>query len=737
MAYEVDGLQLSVTSTNAETTASELNSLITTLERLKSVVSNVDLSPVSKQLSDLSNATKNLDFSNLSGLKSLNALKNFTGAVDLSPLRIELERLSETVKNLDFSNLNALRNLNTTVNISAKTASSAAGAFSKLGSAFKRIIFYRVIRTIIKEITAAIKEGIDAVYTYSQATGGEFAQQMDAAASSMKYFKNSIGAALTPLIQSFLPVLIQVTDAVANFNNGLARFFAAWSGQSDEVMQAVKVQTQYKASVDDTTNSLKKMKDMTAGFDELNIISDTASAGGASANVSSSTGDNFVPVKLDFENDKFAQIGKWFKTYIGDLDNIWTYVKLIGIGFGIWLVIKTVLGFLTGTRGVLGGISADFTGLLNGIGKAATAIAVLGGLALVISSVTGLIDSFAKSGMTLPQALGLIGGALGIVTLAFAAMLGVMKLFKPSWQSIVGAAVVLGGLYLVLTSLSKILQTLNSDNFDLKKTIGGLSAVLGVIIGLVATLTAAAFILTSNPLALVGLLAITVAIVAVMKTVASTLPTILNAIGKFVSVVAPPFIKVLVTTESLVVNVVKVLKNSFISILNTITNNIERLSKIALNFIRNFGSAVEQSCKAIVRGLQSIVDFIKRMPVIGEVLKIGDSGIKKMRKLLGFAEGGYPQAGTLFYANEAGPELVGTIGGRTAVASNNEITGISNAVYSTGEAQLRAMEEQNSLLRSILAKTGISIDGKEIKNAYARAKLNSGAEIGTGGIVYG
>ena len=736
MAYEVDGLQLSVTSTNAETTASELNSLVTTLERLKSVVSNVDLSPVSKQLSDLSNATKNLDFSNLSGLKSLNALKNFTGAVDLSPLRIELERLSETVKNLDFSNLNALRNLNTTVNMSAKTASSAAGAFSKLGSAFKRIIFYRVIRTIIKEITAAIKEGIDAVYTYSQATGGEFAQQMDAAASSMQYFKNSIGAALTPLIQSFLPVLIQVTDAVARFNNALGRLFSAWSGKSTAV-QAVKTQIQYKSSIDDTTKSIKKMKDATAGFDELNIISDTASAGGGGANVSASTPDMFKTVDLDFKTDTFAKIGKWFKDYIGDLDSIWTYVKLIGIGFGAWFVIKTVLGFLTGTRRLLGGISADFTGLLNGIGKAATAIAVLGGLALVISSVTGLIDAFAKSGMTLPQALGLIGGALGIVTLAFAAMLGVMKLFKPSWQSIVGAAVVLGGLYLVLTSLSKILQTLNSDNFDLKKTIGGLSAVLGVIIGLVATLTAAAFILTSNPLALVGLLAITVAIVAVMKTVASTLPTILNAIGKFVSVVAPPFIKVLETTESLVVNVVKVLKNSFISILNTITNNIERLSKIALNFIRNFGSAVEQSCKAIVRGLQSIVDFIKRMPVIGEVLKIGDSGLKKMRNILGFADGGYPQAGTLFYAGEAGAELVGTIGGRTAVASNNEITGISNAVYSTGEAQLRAMQEQNSLLRSILAKTGISIDGKEIKNAYARAKLNSGAEIGTGGIVYG
>lgn len=48
-----------------------------------------------------------------------------------------------------------------------------------------------------------------------------------------------------------------------------------------------------------------------------------------------------------------------------------------------------------------------------------------------------------------------------------------------------------------------------------------------------------------------------------------------------------------------------------------------------------------------------------------------------------FASGGYPPSGEMFIAREAGPELVGRIGNRTAVANNDQITAaISSAVYS-------------------------------------------------------
>lgn len=51
--------------------------------------------------------------------------------------------------------------------------------------------------------------------------------------------------------------------------------------------------------------------------------------------------------------------------------------------------------------------------------------------------------------------------------------------------------------------------------------------------------------------------------------------------------------------------------------------------------------------------------------------------------LQGFASGGFPQEGQLFLANEGtAPEMVGTMGGRTAVATNADIVeGIRNGVY--------------------------------------------------------
>lgn len=75
----------------------------------------------------------------------------------------------------------------------------------------------------------------------------------------------------------------------------------------------------------------------------------------------------------------------------------------------------------------------------------------------------------------------------------------------------------------------------------------------------------------------------------------------------------------------------------------------------------------------------------------------GSGTILSMLKQMGFhqfAEGGYPETGQLFLAREAGPELIGTIGNRTAVANNDQITeGIAVATYN---AMARALAETGS-----------------------------------------
>lgn len=75
-----------------------------------------------------------------------------------------------------------------------------------------------------------------------------------------------------------------------------------------------------------------------------------------------------------------------------------------------------------------------------------------------------------------------------------------------------------------------------------------------------------------------------------------------------------------------------------------------------------------------------------------------------------YYNGGFPQSADLFYANENGvPELVGTMGGRTAVASGTEITGIRDAIQNAHEEEMSIMRRQNEILMGILQKEfGIS-----------------------------
>ena len=72
--------------------------------------------------------------------------------------------------------------------------------------------------------------------------------------------------------------------------------------------------------------------------------------------------------------------------------------------------------------------------------------------------------------------------------------------------------------------------------------------------------------------------------------------------------------------------------------------------------------------------------------------------------------------GELFVANESGPEFIGSIGGRTAVANNDQIVdGIAAGVATAMMAQNELLAQQNQLLLEILNKdTSISLDGREL-----------------------
>ena len=96
-----------------------------------------------------------------------------------------------------------------------------------------------------------------------------------------------------------------------------------------------------------------------------------------------------------------------------------------------------------------------------------------------------------------------------------------------------------------------------------------------------------------------------------------------------------------------------------------------------------------------------------------------------------FYNGGFPEKASLFFAGENGvPEILGTVGGKSAVASGAEITGIANAVYSTGQTEAALLMTAVSLLREIASKDmSVKIGDRDIARANRRGTKSLGMQL--------
>lgn len=105
------------------------------------------------------------------------------------------------------------------------------------------------------------------------------------------------------------------------------------------------------------------------------------------------------------------------------------------------------------------------------------------------------------------------------------------------------------------------------------------------------------------------------------------------------------------------------------------------LWKLIQNEINN----IERKVKTKPLKLTAKIDI--QNPVIKVPTSSGGSKLLGNIRAMAYAEGGFPVEGELFVAREAGPELVGSIGGKTAVANNDQIVsavsqGVAKAVSS-------------------------------------------------------
>ena len=139
-----------------------------------------------------------------------------------------------------------------------------------------------------------------------------------------------------------------------------------------------------------------------------------------------------------------------------------------------------------------------------------------------------------------------------------------------------------------------------------------------------------------------------------------------------------------------------------------------------------------------LKGFNKIVEWAANL--IGEdwggVKLVNEVSFKRI-PIPTYADGGFPEQGQMFIANEAGAEMVGSIGRRTAVANNDQIVAsVAGGVAEANEEQNALLREQNSLLRELLNKdNSVYLDGKPLTNSVEKYQRERGRVLITGGVI--
>lgn len=146
----------------------------------------------------------------------------------------------------------------------------------KVAGSLERILRYRTVNEFLKQIAKAFSEGVNNLYQYSKAVGTDFASSMDSAATSLQYFRNSVGAMTAPILNALIPVFDSLIDRIVEGVNWLNQLIAKMTGASSWT-KAIRQQKEYAEAAKD---SAAAQKQLLAGFDELNVISSTGSSSG-------------------------------------------------------------------------------------------------------------------------------------------------------------------------------------------------------------------------------------------------------------------------------------------------------------------------------------------------------------------------------------------------------------------------------------------------------------------------
>lgn len=580
------------------------------------------------------------------------------------------------------------------------------------------------IKTKVGEMNQAQKAQLRyyAIMTQVTTAQGDMARTLNAPANQLRILKaqltqasRALGNIFIPALNAVLPYAIAFLKAIRWIANELANLFGFtlpeidYSGVStgaDEVTD----------TLGDATDAANKFKSAMLGIDELNVLNNNNAATAASAGVSAGDLGLNLPTYDFLANLAESKASKIFEGWKKDLEptmawlkdnweDVLTTVKTIGAVLIAWKIGKGVAGIIeTLTKNPL-------------VGEIA--------LALSIAAITWKLATDANLGSSKQ----LLYAALNT---ALSGMLGAL-IFKSLLGGVIGLAF---GFAISIVAIS--FQKGTFGDWDSGKTFRVvLGAILGLAIGaMFGGVVGAVIGLVMG--ASIALATITFKDALAEKGTANKIfKTVIG--GMLGLIIGGMFGGIPGAVIGLIVGAgFSFAYASFESKLKDLTS-AKNLWKVALSAILGavigfaFGGVVG-AVVGLVFGLAlsfnlSSVDFDGEDRVkaafSGGGRKPTTSAGKVTNWASGYATGGYPDSGDVFVANESGPEMVGRIGSRTAVANGDQIvTAIRAGVY---DAVTAAMGSGSG---SGASSYKFEMDGREVATRVTKRQGSSGRMYG-------
>lgn len=270
-----------------------------------------------------------------------------------------------------------------------------------------------------------------AIMTQVTTAQGDMARTLEAPANQLRILQaqltqaaRAIGNIFIPALNAILPYAIAVVQVIREIANALANLagFKLTEVDYSGVNSAAVGAGSLADNLDDAAGAAKKLKQYTAGFDELNVFApNTGSGSGAGAGGAGG---------FDFDLPTYDFLGDAVQTRIGEIKKMIedTLAEITTIVSGFMLAVGAIL-VVTGVNILLGVglMAAGAVGLAATVGLNWTAMS--SELASTLALITGVVGGFllalgaimAFSGANLPLGIALM--ALGGASLVSAAVI--------------------------------------------------------------------------------------------------------------------------------------------------------------------------------------------------------------------------------------------------------------------------------------------------------------------------